>query len=126
MEAMKQNTLEVFSNQRIIFQSDKKWLYPVFDFENFLKANPYDHSMLQVHDKVVGKAAALLMIRLGVGFVHGEVMSELADEVFGKTGMKHSYGFLVERIDCETEEILMDIDDAETAYEILCKRAKRC
>jgi hypothetical protein len=122
---MKQTTLEVFQKKHIIFQSEKKWLYPIFDLEDFLKANPYDHSTLHVHDKVVGKAAALLMIRLGVGSVHGEVMSKLADEVFTKADMKHSYDLLVERIDCQTEEILLHIDDANTAYEILCKRAKR-
>jgi zinc transport system ATP-binding protein len=123
---MKQNTLEVFQNSRIIFHSDKKWLYPVFDFEDFLKAHTYDHTSLNAHDKVVGKAAALLMIRLGVGNLHGDVMSQLADDVLTRVSMNHSYDKLVERIDCQTEEILSDIDDADTAYEILCKRAKRC
>ena len=123
---MKEITFEVFENQRIIFQSNQKWLYPIFDFEDFLKAHPYDHSTLNVHDKVVGKAAALLMIKLGVGLVHGEMMSKLADEVFGKAGMKHTYAVLVERIDCQTEEILLNIDDVNIAYEILCKRAERC
>lgn len=123
---MKQTTLEVFQKKDRIFKSDMKWLYPIFDFEDFLKANSFDHSTLHVHDKVVGKAAALLMIRLGVESVHGEVMSKLADEVFTKAGMKHSYDLLVERIDCQTEEILLNVDDAEIAYEILCRRAKRC
>ncbi len=122
---MKEITLEVFENQRIIFQSEQKWLYPVFDLEDFLKAHPCDHSTLSVHDKVVGKAAALLMIRLGVGSVHGDVMSKLADEVFGKAGMKHTYDVLVERIDCQTEELLLNIDDVNIAYELLCERAKR-
>lgn len=103
---MKKITFEVFENQRVIFQSDKKWLYPIFEFEDSLKAHHFDISTLNVHDKVVGKAAALLLIRLGVGGVHGDVMSKLADKVFGKVGIKHTYDMLVERIDCQTEEIL--------------------
>lgn len=123
---MKEITFEVFENQRIIFQSEQKWLYPIFEFEDFLKTHPYDHSTLSVHDKVVGKAAALLMIRLGVGSAHGDVMSKLADEIFCKAAMKHTYDVLVERIDCQTEELLLNIDDVNIAYELLCKRAKCC
>lgn len=123
---MKEITLAVFQNTRILFQSDKKWLYPIFEFEDFLKTHPCRTSTLNVHDKVVGKAAALLMIRLGVGGVHGVVMSKLAVEVLNKAGIPHSCEMLVERIDCQTEELLLNINDANIAYEILCKRVKRC
>lgn len=123
---MKKITFEVFKNQHVIFQSEQKWLQPIFDFEDFLKDHPCDHSTLSVHDKVVGKAAALLMIRLGVGSVHGDVMSKLADEILCKSAMKHTYDVLVERIDCQTEDLLLNIDDVNIAYELLCKRAKRC
>ncbi|MBD3289759.1 hypothetical protein GF337_13210, partial [candidate division KSB1 bacterium] len=54
------HALEVYFENRLIFQSDKKWLYPLFDFENFLiENNSYSPSELMVYDKIVGRAAAL-------------------------------------------------------------------
>jgi hypothetical protein len=119
-------SLQAFFNGKIIFQSKNRWLFPLFDLEEYLKNHPVDKALLEVHDKVIGKAAAMLMLRLGVGCVYGNVMSELADTVLCQAGIPHFYKKLIERIDCQTEELLLEIDDVDTAYEILCKRANRC
>lgn len=119
-------SLQAFFNGKIIFQSKNRWLFPLFDLEEYLKNRPVDKALLEVHDKVIGKAAAMLMLRLGVGCVYGNVMSELADTVLCQAGIPHFYKKLIERIDCQTEELLLEIDDVDTAYEILCKRANRC
>lgn len=118
-------SLTVFVGDQVIFQSDGKWLYPLFDLEDHLKSHPYDMKQTYIHDKVVGKAAALLMVRLGVGQVHGVLMSDLASQVFETWGVPYSYDQRVERIDCQTEAILQEISDPEIAYNILCARAKR-
>lgn len=119
-------SLQAFFNGKIIFQSKNRWLFPLFDLEEYLKNHPVDKALLEVHDKVIGKAAAMLMLRLGVGCVYGNVMSELADTVLCQAGIPHFYKKLIERIDCQTEELLLEIDDVDTAYEILYKRANRC
>ncbi len=119
-------SLLVLIEDQIIFQSNGKWLYPLFDLEDYHKTHPFDMGRASVVDKVVGKAAALLLLRLGVGHVHGEIMSDLAIEVFEKAGIPYSYTQRVPRIDCQTEEILITINDPETAYQVLCQRAKRC
>lgn len=118
-------TLTVFSDSRIIFQSGKRWLHPLFELEEFLIDHPVDMSHTEVHDKVVGKAAAMLIAHLGAGSVHGEVMSELGRKVFVNAGIPHTYGTLVERIDCQTEEVLLEINDLNFAHQILVERAKR-
>jgi hypothetical protein len=79
-----------------------------------------------VRDKVIGKAAALLLIRLGTGRVHGELMSELAVQILTHFNIPHTYDQLVPRIDCQTETLLLDVDDPDQAYRILCQRAGRC
>ena len=66
------------------------------------------------------------MLHLGAGRVHGDVMSEIADDTLSRAGTPHTYDKLVKRIDCQTEEILLEIDDPEAAYNLLCKRANRC
>ncbi len=118
-------SLQVFIDGEIIFQSKSKWLLPLFELEDYLKDHPVDMALTEVHDKVIGKAAALLILRLGAGSVHGVVMSELADVVLCQADIPHFYKKLVERIDCRTEELLLEIDDKDAAYEILCKRANR-
>ena len=119
-------SLQVYLGDQIIFQSSGGWLYPLFDFEDYLKRHPFDTSKVFVRDKVIGKAAALMLVRLGVGSVEGLIMSELAKDVFSSFKVPHTCITLVPRIDCKTESLLQDVVDIEEAYQILCKRAKRC
>jgi len=121
-----ETSLQVAIDQKVIFQSYGKWLYPLFDLEEFIADNPIQLSRALIHDKVIGKAAALLLIRLGAGRIHGELMSQLARQVLTYNAISHTYDRLVPSIDCQTETLLQDIDDPEIAYQILCQRAQRC
>lgn len=118
-------TLKVVLNNEVVFQSDKSWLHPLFELEEFLQDHPIEMSRAEVHDKVIGKAAAMLIARMGAGSAHGEVMSKLGREVFQQEGIPHTYGKLVACIDCQTEELLLEVNDLERAYEILIERANR-
>jgi hypothetical protein len=117
--------LNVILNDEVVFQSDKGWLHPLFELEEFQKSHPLDMSQADVHDKVIGKAAAMLITRIGAGSVYGEVMSELGRDVFLQAGIPHTYGTLVARIDCQTEELLLEINDLERAHTLLIERAGR-
>ena len=122
----KSPTLIVYKKQDIVFQSDGKWLYPLFSLEVFLQEHPIDMNSVCIHDKVVGKAAAMLIARLQPKRVHGVIMSELAVNFLNQFGLPYSYDQLVERVQCKTESLLLDVDDINKAYDILCKRAGRC
>lgn len=119
-------SLQVIVDDKVVFQSYGKWLYPIFDLEDHLQEIPINMTDAIVHDKVIGKAAALLLIRLDPAYIHGEVMSDLAINTLTMFNRKFSYNQRVARIACQTEEILLAVDDPELAYEILCKRANRC
>lgn len=125
-DSIPEASLIVLMDGEIIFQSFGKWLYPLFDFELFLKDHPIDMGRAVIHDKVIGKAAAMLMVRLGAGSVHGELVSDLAIQVFDHWELPYTFDQRVERIDCQTEALLLGEDNVEQAYQILCKRAKRC
>ena len=118
-------TLQVMNNGKHYFQSNGKWLFPIFELEDHLIKFPVDTALLEVYDKVIGKAAAMLLLHLGVGCVYGNLMSELADTVLCNAGVPHFYKEMVERINCQTEAVLLEIDDVNVAYEILRKRANR-
>ena len=76
----------------------------------------------KVADKVVGKAAAGLMVQGGVAEVYADVMSRLALPLLDKANIPYSYGELVERIvipegddRCPLEKI---VSEATTAQEV--------
>jgi hypothetical protein len=119
-------SLIVYVNEEVIFQSDGEWLYPLFDLEEYLIQHPIDLDRATFQDKVVGKAAALLMIRLGASNVHGVLMSQLAMHTFEGFCVRYSFDKAVDQIQCQTESILTSINDPDEAYQILCKRAQRC
>ncbi len=97
----------------------------MFELEEYLKQNPIDMGKVEVRDKVIGKAAAMLIARMGAGSVHGEIMSELGRDALQQADIPHTYGQLVARIDCQTEELLLKINDLERAHELLMERAGR-
>ena len=49
-------------------------------------------------DKIVGKAAAMLFVFLGLKYVHAETISEGAIKVFEDFGVEYSYDFITEAI----------------------------
>lgn len=119
-------SMQVLLDDQVLYSNTGKWLYPLFHLEDYLQEHPGLLKNATVWDKVIGKAATLLILRMGGSRIHGVLMSELAAEVLEKAGVAHSFDTLVPQIDCQTEEILKDIVDPDEAYEILCKRAGRC
>jgi hypothetical protein len=120
-----EHTLEVYSGGELVFHSNGKWLYPLFELEEFLATTDYEPSQLVLKDKIVGRAAALLEIRLGVGTVKAGILSRLARQSLEEHNVDYEYQTLVDRIVCKTEEILADEHDPERAYLILKARADR-
>jgi len=118
------HSLEVYSGDSLIFYSDSHWIYPLFEFEQFLQANDYDPAQLQVKDKIIGRAAALILIYLGIRHIKADLMSQLGKAVLDQFGIQNEHNHLVERIECATEELLKDQFDPVQAYDILRKRAK--
>ncbi len=114
-----QHTLELFLDGKLVFHSNGKWLHPLFELEHFLQNQNFDRSCLIVKDKIVGRAAALLQLYLGIKHVKVSMMSELGKNVFDTHGIKYEYEQLVDRIQCRTEEMLKDEHDPEKAYEMI-------
>ena len=122
---MKSTTLEVYKNDDLLFSSNGKWLYPLFELEEFLKMEPQPTGDLIIRDKIVGKASAMLIYRLGFDTVEAGTLSIPARDFFTKNGVVFTYDTLVDLIDCKTETLLKDINNPQKAYIILKKRAER-
>ncbi|MBN2011592.1 DUF1893 domain-containing protein [candidate division KSB1 bacterium] len=119
------HALEVYHNDRLIFHSDGKWLHPLFELYDFLNAQSFDPSHLHVRDKIIGRAAALLMMKLGIRTVHAAMLSTLGQQVLDHFNVDYTYDTLVDRIVCKTEDILKDELDPEHAFVLLSERAGR-
>jgi hypothetical protein len=113
------HSLEVFSGESLVFSSDQNWLHPIFELEIFLTENSYEPADLLLRDRILGKAAALLVIRLGIRRVVAEIMSKLGLEALERHGIQYEYDSLVDRIICRTEELLRDEMDPDRAYELV-------
>ncbi|MGC9398087.1 MAG: DUF1893 domain-containing protein [Anaerolineae bacterium] len=118
-----EHTLEVYQGTTLIFHSDGHWLHPLFELERFLAETDVEPGELVVHDKIVGRAAALLMIHLGLGRVHALLMSQLGQEVLEHHNVPYTYERRVESIACQTEQLLETTLDPASAYRLLRERA---
>ena len=83
----------------------------------------------RVADKVVGKAAAMMLVRGGTLEVYAEIISEPALEVLKAHKVLCLYNELVPHIInrdktgvCPMEEAVMEVQDITAAYNILIKK----
>ena len=106
-----------------LFTSDRPWLHPLLDLTRWIEDRGESASGCNLYDKIVGRAAALLIVRLGIRRVRTEILSRRATDVFDAHDVRYEAATRVDRIDCRTEEILADVDDPEQAYRIVRARA---
>jgi hypothetical protein len=91
------------------------WLDSGIDLQGFCAA-----------DKVAGRAAAFLYVRLGVKEVYADVMSEGAAAVFAEYGIEAKTATSVKNIinragtgNCPMEEAVKDVDEPGSAERVL-------
>jgi hypothetical protein len=118
-------SLELRSSGKLVFSSYRKWLHPLLELEEFLGTHELPRSTLSLRDKIVGRAAALLIVRLGIPEVYAGILSRHGLDALRLHGVRVGYDELVERIACQTEDLLADVTDPEEAHELVIARARR-
>ena len=98
---------------------------------DILESEPKLLAGATVADKVVGKAAALVMVKGGVKEVYAELIGESAIEVLRSRGIPVIYGAVTARImnragtgPCPMESAVWEIDDPAVAVEVLLEKRK--
>ncbi|OQY09440.1 MAG: hypothetical protein B6I28_03050 [Fusobacteriia bacterium 4572_132] len=124
---MKNNlTLKVFYENEMIFSSTRNWIHPLFDLEKYLMNNPkLDKSRINLEDKIIGKAAGALIIKMGIKKIKTNIISKLAIDILEKNNVNYEYDILVDKISCKTEEVLERKNDIDEAYKILKERVEK-
>jgi hypothetical protein len=108
-----------------VFTSAGKWLHPLFDLEYFLEEHGIDAARGEIHDKVVGRGSAFLIVQLGVRKVYAGPLSRLGKDVLDRAGVALTCDTLVDEIAWGTEGILRDVTDADEASRIVAERAHK-
>ena len=121
---MSEPSLQVISGERTVFSSCGKWLHPLFEFEEWLRKENIDPVDLTLCDNIVGKAAALLIVRLHIRRVKAGVLSRLGEGVLKKYEVSYSCAEMVEKVLCKTEQELKEVDDPQEAYRILSEKIR--
>jgi hypothetical protein len=125
MTTAQEPTLTVLYEGSPLFTSHGTWFHPLFELEDYLAEHSFQLSNLVLQDKIIGKAAAPLIYRLGFRTVHAGILSRLGEAVLQRHGIVYTYELLVDRIHCQTEELLTTVEDSEEAYQLVKVRAGR-
>lgn len=109
------------------FRESGRGVSPLLEFHDHREAGFLRGAT--VVDKVIGRAAAMIILAGGATRVHGETMSEDAKALLESRGVTVSYGTLVPRILnadrsdlCPLEKSVEGLDDPEQALTALRKR----
>ncbi len=114
------HTIVIYKNDASVFVSNDRGVAPLM---KLLKDNKLQLKDSIIADKVIGKAAALLMAYARVKEVYTPIISEPAVKVFERYNIKISYDKIVERIInrkgdglCPMETLCLGIEKPEEAY----------
>jgi zinc transport system ATP-binding protein len=120
-----EHSLIINYQDNVIFTSDSHWLHPLFELNDFLQKEKLSAKELFLRDKIAGKAAACMMVYLGIAKCHIELISKRAIPVFEAAGITYSYDHMVEQMDCRTEYLIDEEMSVNDVWLFLRKRAGR-
>ncbi len=109
--------------EEIIWHAEEHGIAPIM---KLLSENPELLRDATIEDRVIGKAAALLLVFGQIRALHAELISEYALEILAKTRIEVRYDRVVPSIMnrnktgmCPMEETVLSEDNPEIAYAML-------
>ena len=118
-------SLQVLSPEgQVLYESGGKWLHPLMEVEAFLARTGLDPRFLILHDRIAGRAAASLGVRMGFRIVKLCLMSRLAERVYLNHDVCYEADGIVERIACKTEDLIDDSMDLDEVHALIHRRAE--
>ncbi|NLJ77979.1 MAG: DUF1893 domain-containing protein [Tissierellia bacterium] len=110
--------IAVVREGNLIYKSDERGIKPIYTLALEMRDGISNAS---VADRVIGRGAAILCVYMGIGTVHGQLMSDSAMDVLQRAGIQFTYERncpYIENMDrsdlCPIEKLSMDIEDGDT------------
>ncbi|MBS7651784.1 MAG: DUF1893 domain-containing protein [Candidatus Bathyarchaeia archaeon] len=120
----------IYGGGEAIYSSSEKGVIPLLKAIDLLGLEGLRGSI--VADKVIGKAAALLIMYFKASEAHAALISSSAKELFLKRGLKHSYRRETPNIlnrdgsdICPFEKLVANIAEPEEAYRRIREKASQ-
>ncbi len=89
------NTLRIYENSRLIFSSGRDRLLPLLEY---LDSSPPPLGQVVIFDKIVGNAAALLLVIANCSEIYSPLGSKLAIKTLDEHRIRHFFNETVPRI----------------------------
>jgi hypothetical protein len=109
---LSENTLRIYNQDKLIFSSDRDRLLPLLEYLDTFSPLP---EQVVVLDKIVGNAAASLLVIANCREVYSPLGSRLAIKTLEKYGIKYTFNETVDfiqqenRVDmCPMEQLSLD------------------
>ncbi|BDU62896.1 hypothetical protein BOFE_04360 [Candidatus Borrelia fainii] len=115
-------TLKLFKEHRILYSNMERGLKPLLEVDNFINKYIQNKEGLEIYDKVVGKAAAVIIYNIGLQNVKAGVISQPAKDFLESRGIRVSFKRLVEKINDKIESLIESLENPEEVYKYLIKR----
>ena len=119
------DTLRIYKEDRLLFSSNRERLLPLMEYIE--THTPYEKDVT-VLDRVVGNAAALLMVKIYCKETYSELGSKLAEETLKQLGIDYHFARTVPYIEnnqrdgmCPMEQLSID-KTPEEFYQLLKER----
>ena len=113
----------VINNNKIVYTEYGRGVAPLL---NILANKPEILKDACVADKIIGKAAAMILVSGGVSHVYGLIMSEAGRDYLEKHGVRFDYAECVNIIKnndgsgmCPIEQSVLDISDCTDGVKII-------
>lgn len=126
-EELGTHSIALCKNGKVI-TSDKRGVAPLAEFIQ----RDTDISGFSAADRVVGKAAAMLMIKAGITEVFALTISESAEKLLKNHGVRVSFKTRTEQImnrdntgACPMETTVADTEDIETGCKLIFEKLKK-
>ena len=121
------DSLWVYKNGKLLFSSRRDGLLPLLEYINMFSTGYTD---VEVFDKVIGNAAALLCIKANCCEVYSPVASQLAVKTLYKHGIKYHLDCIVPYIKqksseemCPMERLSID-KNSDEFYKIMMSKVQ--
>jgi hypothetical protein len=119
-------SLQILDRQgTVLFSSSGKWLHPLLDVQRFVEEERLPADELILHDRIAGRAAAALAVHIGFKIVKLSLMSTLAEKVYRSYGIEYLADGVVDRIACQTEDLIDDSMNPEDIFAFILDRAEK-
>ena len=122
------NSLMVYKDGALVFQSSSKGIRPHLEAIDCLGEDLRGTVMV---DKIVGRAAALLILYSGAAEAHAAVLSAQGRRVLEMHGLSFTYAEEAEhikmqdgRIYCPFEAMVQGLTDPEEAYKVIVEKMR--